>query len=188
VAGSVICYMGGGVQPANRAKRGLFDDDAPVWRFKAKLGAKEDPELSRITEGGLFIMEVFPALALATFNHAFFRRLKGPRYNPASKGKFRSEDWLAVIETVRKYAQIAKLDAIEAWAEELSRIHPPCKADQDRLDSVLCALVGYHWQTTPRENSIMIGDLTCGYMIAPVDSGTRQRLEKSAARHGVPCG
>jgi len=45
--------MGGGVQPANRTKRGIFDDDAPFWRFKASLGAQEDPELSRTTEGGL---------------------------------------------------------------------------------------------------------------------------------------
>ena len=41
VAASVISFIGGGVQPANRSRRGIFDDDAPFWRFKARLGAKE---------------------------------------------------------------------------------------------------------------------------------------------------
>jgi hypothetical protein len=27
--------------------------------------------------------------------------------------------------------------------------------DQDRLDSVLCAIVGYHWRTRPRDQSII---------------------------------
>jgi predicted RNase H-like nuclease len=78
------------------------------------------------------------------------------------------QDWQLVTETVRRYAQIAKLDAVEAWAREVGLIRSPRKADQDRLDSVLCALVGYHWRIKPREESIMIGDLRFGYMIALV--------------------
>jgi predicted RNase H-like nuclease len=67
VAGSLVSFLGGGVQPANRSKRGIFDNDAPIWSFKESLGATEDPELSRRAERGLFIIEVFPALALPTF-------------------------------------------------------------------------------------------------------------------------
>src|SRR4051812_18594371 len=35
VAGSLVSWVGGGVQPANRSKLGMFDDDAPIWRFLA---------------------------------------------------------------------------------------------------------------------------------------------------------
>jgi predicted RNase H-like nuclease len=34
VAGALISWVGGGVQPANRSKLGMFDDAAPIWRFK----------------------------------------------------------------------------------------------------------------------------------------------------------
>lgn len=82
---------------------------------------------------------------------------------------------------------MAKPDAVEAWAREAGLIISPRKADQDRLDSVLCAIVGYHWRTKPREQSIMIGDLTLGYMIAPSQAEMRVRLERSSQEHHVPC-
>ena len=39
VAGSLISWLGGGVQPAHRSKLGMFADAAPIWRFKAARGA-----------------------------------------------------------------------------------------------------------------------------------------------------
>jgi predicted RNase H-like nuclease len=36
----------------------------------------------------------------------------------------------------------------------------PRKEDQDGLDAVICAMVGYHWRAKPREASIIIGALT----------------------------
>jgi predicted RNase H-like nuclease len=71
VAGSLIGFIGGGVQPANRSRVGMFDDGAPIWRFKRDLGATEDPEVSRKAQHGIFIVEVFPALALPVFAVAF---------------------------------------------------------------------------------------------------------------------
>lgn len=62
----------------------------------------------------------------------------------------------------------------------------PRKADQDCLDGVLCALIGLHWLTRPRSQSIMIGDRTSGYMIAPASEAVRARLEKAALLVGVP--
>jgi predicted RNase H-like nuclease len=73
----------------------MFGDDAPLWRFLKRLGATEDPELSRTAECGLFIIEVFPALALPAFDTRFSGRMKAPKYNPANSKKFRRDDWLA---------------------------------------------------------------------------------------------
>jgi len=91
-----------------------------------------------------------------------------------------------VIETVASYACTARIEGIKAWTRELAARRPPRKADQDQLDAVLCALIGYHWRTKLRALSIMIGDLTSGYMISPVDSSTRARLEAAAAKRRVP--
>ena len=158
VAGSLIGFIGGGVQPANRLKVGMFDESAPIWRFKRDLGATEDPEVSRKARHGIFIIEVFPALALPVFEVAFNGYRQGPKYNPAKK-TFRLRDWESVIETVARYARTARIEGIEAWTRELAMRRLPRKADQDQLDAVLYALIGYHWRAKSRAELIMIGVL-----------------------------
>lgn len=187
VAASLISRMGGGVQPANRSKRLLFGDEAPFWRFKRNLGARESPEESRSAGRGVFLIEVFPALALAGFRPSFAQRLGGPKYNPANRRRFRIKDWCKVIETIRSYSAAAGLEPLKAWTQEVAARCVPRKADQDKLDAVICALVGYHWRTKPRAESIMIGDLTSGYMIAPSNSCMKPRLAKAAEKCNVPC-
>jgi predicted RNase H-like nuclease len=189
VAASLISFIGGGVQPANRSKTEMFGDNAPIWRFLKRLGATEEPERSRSADSGLFIIEVFPALALPAFDARFYGRMKAPKYNPANRRKFRRDDWLAVIETVARYARAASIEGIQDWTEKVKREttdRPPRKADQDRLDAVLCALIGYHWRAKSRQDSVMIGDLTSGYMIAPADANCGGRLVAAAAKRGVP--
>lgn len=186
VAASLISWLGGGVQPANRAKIGMFDDTAPLWRFKQRLGAIEDPEASREATRGLYLMEVFPALAMPSLDPAFDGRLRGPRYNPARRNTFTLAGWQAVIAAVRKQAIAAEVAGLADWADDLARIEIPRKADQDRLDAVLCALIGLHWHVQPRETSIMIGDRIAGYMVASASPSVRARLETAAKAYAVP--
>ena len=44
LAASLMGWLGGGVQPANTGRTGLFCPAAPIWRFLAALGATHDPE------------------------------------------------------------------------------------------------------------------------------------------------
>src|SRR5665811_2227074 len=182
----VIGYLGGGVQPANRMKKGLFDDAAPIWSFKTSLSATECPETSRKAETGLFIIEVFPALALPGLNDAFHGRLKAPKYNPVNKKgppnrkKFRTEDWLAVLETIKVFGETAPIEGVSVWAQEMQQLSSPTKGDQDCVDAVICALTGYHWRTSSRENSILIGDLDHGYMIVPTHKMLTERIKAAA--------
>jgi predicted RNase H-like nuclease len=185
VAASVISWLGGGVQPANRSKTGMFDDAAPIWSFKRTLGAVEDPELARTATHGLFLMEVFPALALASLELAFFGRLKAPRYNPARRKTFRIADWWAVIAAVRVYAARATIAGVEEWLDSLTSRERPHKSDQDKLDALVCALVGYHWLVRDRCDSIMIGDLSFGYMVAPVTPETLMRIRAAGQERSV---
>ena len=185
VAASLISWLGGGVQPANRSKIGMFDDTAPIWHFKTALGAVEDPEASRAVDAGLFLMEVFPALALPSIDPAFFGRLLGPRYNPARRKTFTLGGWHTVIAAVRRGAEAESVEGLTTWADGLAETVVPRKADQDRLDAVLCALIGLHWRTARRDASIMIGDRVSGYMIAPASAEVRLRLSAAAANCGV---
>lgn len=186
VAGSLISWVGGGVQPANRSKIGMFDDAAPIWRFKSALNAIEDPEGARLADSGLFQIEVFPALALVSINEAFCQRLAAPKYNPAARKRFRIEHWKSVVETIRAFGLTSALSQIDEWCDGYVAMVLPKKADQDKVDAMICALTGLHWMLAPRNQSVAIGDLTHGYMIAPATNGIHSRLVDAAAKRGVP--
>ena len=134
---------------------------------------------------GRFLIEVFPALALASLDEGFCMRLKGPRYNPSRRKTFRLDDWHRVLSAVAKYAHQASIDGLAIWCKDHSGIKSPKKSDQDMLDAVLCALIGFHWRVRPRCESILLGNTATGYMIAPVCAAARERLEAAAARRGV---
>lgn len=172
---------------ARRSKAELFGDDAPVWRFLKALSAILDPEECRIANSGLFVIEVLPALALPAFNEKFYGYRKGPKYNPANRSQFRQVDWCAVIETIAAIARAVPIEGLEDWTRQTTKIEAPRKSHQDQIDAVLCALIGHHWRTKPREHSIMIGDLTSGYIVSPASAPITERLNikalKISSRH-----
>lgn len=186
VAASLVSWLGGGVQPANRGKLGMFDDAAPLWPFLKALDAVEDPEGARRARSGRFLIEVFPALAVASLEAGFLGRRLGPRYNPARRKTFRMDDWTRLVAALATYGARDGIDGLAGFVAELATPSAPRKADQDRLDAALCAIIGLEWLLGPRERSIMIGDLASGYIVAPAAPQARQRLEEAAARYGVP--
>jgi predicted RNase H-like nuclease len=184
VAASVISWAGGGVQPANRGRIGMFDDGAPIWRFLRAIEAIDDPMRARTATSGVYIMESFPALALISFDARFFGRRLGPRYNPARK-TFRIEHWAAVVEAVSAEAVRLGCPAVADWLVASRTLIKPRKADQDRLDAVICLLIAIRWRHEPPDASIMIGDLKDGYIVAPASPPIRERLEAAAMRYSV---
>ncbi len=185
-AASLISWLGGGVQPSNRGRLGMFCDASPLWSFLQALNARQDPERARSAASGLFLMEVFPALALASFSTDFFGRLAAPRYNPARPGTFRLQDWRAVAAVASGAFRALEFTEPARWCDGAREIARPRKADQDRLDAMLCLLIALHWRLRPREESLMLGDLTNGYMIVPASPAVRQRLRSAARKLAVP--
>lgn len=185
VAASVISWVGGGVQPANRSKLGMFDDAAPIWRFKADLGASDDALAARGAEAGLFVAEVFPALALTSFEPAFCGRKLRPCYNPDRRKTFQLEDWHRVLAVVAATGAALGLPDLGEWCRHHGGDDPtrrPGKGEQDLLDAVICALIGYIWLYEPATRSMMIGDLATGYMITPAAGEARRRLAAKAVQ------
>ena len=174
VAASLVSWLGGGVQPANRGKIGMFDDAAPIWRFLAALNGIEDPEGARTAEEGLYYFEVFPALALASIGESFFGRLAAPRYNPARRKTFRKADWDRVLAAVATDARRVGCGPLAEWCDELASDRPPLKADQDKLGAAICLLVALRWRLEPREASMMIGNKESGYGGADGRKGSRK--------------
>ena len=186
VAASLVSFVGGGVQPANRSKIGMFCENAPVWSFLSRLNANEAPVEARTARGGNFLIEVFPALALPSLADEFSQRLRAPKYNPQNRRKFRLEDWHSVTRTVGATARSLGVTELSDWSDRMHAVAQPRKCDQDRLDAALCALIGLAWRAGPVTSSVMFGDLRSGYMVTPVSDATKPRLEGAAIRHCVP--
>lgn len=184
-AASLISWLGGGVQPSNTGRVGMFCKDAPIWRFLAALGAKENPEVSRSAQDGLFVIEVFPAIALASLSPEFFGRLAAPKYNPGRSKSFRLEDWTRVAATVAAEAEALGCESLADWCHKAGAVPRPTKSMQDMLDAALCALIAVRWRHRPREQSLLLGDLSSGYMVMPVSSEVRTRLSEAARKVGV---
>lgn len=183
VAASLVSWLGGGVQPSNRGRLGMFCDASPIWAFLDVLGAIEDPELARVAGTGLYLMEVFPALALASMG--FFGRLAAPRYNPARRKTFRLDDWRDVAATAANHAHRFGCGELSEWCGRARAIAKPRKADQDKLDAVLCVLIALHWRLRSRDESVLLGDFESGYMVAPASSEVLDRLSSAAHKYEV---
>jgi predicted RNase H-like nuclease len=183
-AGSLISWLGGGVQPANTGKRGFFDEAAAIWSFLDLLSAKQQPEEAR-TGAGRYVMEVFPALALVAFQTRFFARLGGPRYNPERRKTFSLANWIAVLDAVEAEAVRLGCPFVREWLADLP-VETVRKGDQDRLDAIICLLVGIRWRFSARSDSVMIGCTDHGYMVSPVTPAMYERISAAASARGVP--
>ena len=185
VAASLISWLGGGVQPSNRGRQGMFCDASPIWRFLTVLGAEESPEQARVATNGLYLIEVFPALALASLDKGFFGRLSAPRYNPDRTKTFRMADWVRVSEAAVRESRALGCEELAEWCRTAGRIAQPRKADQDKLNSALCVLIALRWRLRPRDASLLLGDLTTGYMVLPASRDVREYVTIPARKHLV---
>jgi len=185
-AASVVSWLGGGVQAAHTGKIGMFCANSPIWPFLKAVGGVEDPELARTATEGIFLMEVFPALALPSLDASFAERLKAPKYNPSAR-TYCAEHWRRVTAAVAAEAEELGCPELAAWCRAAGDKPKPRKADQDQLDACICLAIALRWRLRPRDASIMIGDLTTGYMIAPASATMRAMLVVAAAKmDGVP--
>jgi predicted RNase H-like nuclease len=189
VAGSVVSRLAGGVQPARRGGGGacMFGDEAPLWRFLDRLAARESPIECRSAERGRYLIEVFPALALPLIVPEIWERRRAAKYNPAA-AKFQPADWPLVCRGAALFADSLKAGPVASWLRTASAKANPRKSDQDKLDAVLCLLIGVAWRRAPAERSIVLGDLQSGYIVSPVSPSVRAMLESSARLRDVPVG
>ena len=185
VAGALIGRFKGAVQPANRSKAAMFGDAAPIWAFLDRLDARENPAAARSSGSGLFLIEVFPALALPALIDAIPERGRAAKYNPASRAQFSLADWRMVATATAEHAHRLGLTDLAAWALVASEKEAPTKADQDLLDAAICLLLAVSWRYGERDGMVVLGDGRTGYMVTPVSAVTRPILEAAADKNGV---
>ena len=182
VAGSLLSSVKSGAQPASRSRIGMFDDSAPIWGFLDQLRYPQLPWSvlkPKGVAGSKALVEV-PALSLLGLVPALFDRGLAARYNPSNRKTFDLNDWMSVCRFVEDYAITHRIGEMESWAREVVSNAAPTKADQDRLDSVICAICGFHWLTYGVERNTVIGDTSSGYMVIATTADTHDVLSRKA--------
>jgi predicted RNase H-like nuclease len=179
IAGAAVGWAGGGVQPSNKSRKKMFDENAGIWKFLSNQEAILDANVAKSSLSGRYIIEVFPALALLGLNQNFFRRNGIPRYNPANQN-FNIEDWQSVCNIIAKKSNDLELNQLSKWAVDAGKIDVPRKKHQDMLDAAICALIGVIWITCEDSCAIMIGNMETGYIVTPIIEEVRLRLENAA--------
>ena len=96
------------------------------------------------------------------------------------------EDWRAGVETAMREATNLGCTPLVSWIEEMWATASPKIEHQDKLDSAVCLLIAIRWRLGKREQSVAVGDLKNGYIIAPVSESVFKRLREVAAQRGVP--
>ena len=185
VAGSLLSSVKSGAPPASRSRIGMFDDSAPIWGFLDQLGYPQLPWTvlePKGVAGSKTLIEVFPALSLLGLVPALFDRGVAARYNPSNRKTFDLGDWMSVCRFVEDYAITHRIGEMKSWARKAASNAAPIKADQDRLDSVICAICGFHWLTYGVERNTVIGDTSSGYMVIATTADTHGILSRKARR------
>lgn len=183
---SLICKLKGGVQPANRSKDIMFGDAAAIWRFLSDLPHEQLPFKAMEATQGRFLIEVFPAMALAAWIPVLMRRGRGAKYNPARRKTFLPEDWRLVTRHIAEHAKRIKLEALNVWATSQSELNRPTKECQDKLDAAICALIALDFGRHGLTHNVVLGDPISGYIVTPTSTDTLPVIDAAARRCQVP--
>ena len=112
------------------------------WTY-ARLNARENPSVARTANDGLYLIEVFPALALPALEPCILKRKRKASYNPDKKAKFSRSDWDLVTEAVRRHADTFNVAPLSRWANEKAKLDTLTKSDQDCLDAAILEILQY---------------------------------------------
>ena len=74
---SLISWMGGGVQPANRGRLAFFSNSAPIWAFLDRLRAEENPKSASNCGARAPLDGSFPGTSLGVARRRFLRSSQG---------------------------------------------------------------------------------------------------------------
>lgn len=184
----LIGRLKSGMQPANLSRTDMFGQTAPIEAFRTGWKASggvwlSTPEAAIGQDDGLQVIEVYPALALAGLGLVIAdgNRERLPKYNPARRSGDlpsptrkrltpREWDWRFVCLGIADEWKGIGLPAAEKWCRDGAELARPRKHDQDKLDAVICALVGYLWWRHGTEHCTVFGDehaRETGYIVAP---------------------
>jgi predicted RNase H-like nuclease len=182
IVGSPVSLRYGGMQPANTAKKEMFGEHAPIWRFLTRFSGPADP-LEPVEDTRVF--ETYPVLAIIALGWTLpDSRPAGrlPKYNPERRKTFSISDWQHVCRLASGAFRERGLLGIVRWIDDATRNTSPRKSDQDGLDACMCLLVALY--LVERKDCLMVGNRQTGYIVVPYSAGLRAELEARCNQTG----
>lgn len=181
LVGSPVGLRYGGMQPANTAKKEMFGEDAPVYRFLTRFGGPADPLAAT---AGTRIFETYPVLVMIALGWTLTdSRPAGrlPKYNPGRR-TFSNSDWRHVCQLARVAVSARGLPGLVRWLDAAAVNTAPRKSDQDGLDACICLLAALY--LAELKDCLMVGDLYTGYIVVPYGESLREELELRCKKTG----
>lgn len=178
---SAVSRRRGGMQPANTGRAGMFDAEAPVWKFLSRFGGTLNP--LDCGNADPVTLETYPVLTLIALGwlredqHPCGRL---PKYNP-ERPTFLQEDWGWLCEKLANALADFGLANIPLWLRRRQCIRPR-KRDQDGMDACLCLLTALHLDADLP--CLRVGNAESGLIVVPHDSGLRDELAARCEKTG----
>ena len=172
LAQTLFARFHAGPHPANAARCGRVL--RVVEALRARLGCGFPGATAAPLRPQRTLLEVFPHPAIVRMFE--LSRIVRYKRKPGRTAEFCRGEFRRLQELLRTWLATAcpEFEPSETLAELLAA--PLDKPAEDRLDALVCALVGYlHWRSRG-EATEMIGDIETGFMLLP----------KATAAHTVP--
>jgi len=182
LVGSVVSLRYGGMQPANTARKEMFGESAPVWRFLAQFGGPAD---ALAPVAGTRVFETYPVLVMIALGWTLpDLRPAGrlPKYNPERRKTFSIADWRHVCGMVSKAFSERGLLQLARWLDDAARSAAPRKNTQDGVDACVCLLAALHMAEL--KECLVVGDQDTGYIVVPHEEDLLEELQARCERTG----
>jgi predicted RNase H-like nuclease len=151
--------------PSNRSNVSCYGPNAGIWKLLALLdrsGYIHRPLLIPRSKDGRYYFECYPHPAII----ALFDRKKILKYKCRHKNQ---DDWKELVDGLKRLP-VENLDGI------IDSLSFQNKANEDKLDSIVCAYAAALWWLHGVKCSSMIGSMTTGYIVTPHSNATLERL------------
>ena len=160
-----------GAHAANTSNLACFGPDAGIWRLVRLLherGYIQSPDSVVEKTSGRFFFECYP--------HPALLGLFDLKRTIAYKVRHRDlQSWKGLLQMISTLGESSV--PVQNVAEFFPASMPHQKVNEDAVDSFVAAYVAAWLFEHGYERSMVLGDLTSGYIVTPVSDATRKVLE-----------
>jgi predicted RNase H-like nuclease len=153
--------------PSNRGNKSCYGPKAGIWSFQRKLGECGYVHKPMFIPGsviGRFYFECYPHPAII----ALLKRTSVLKHK--CRHRIQS-DWQDLVG----YLKSLPVDNLPTIVDTLSEQN---KANEDKIDSIVCAYVGFLWWKCGTSESTILGNMAEGYIVTPHSKATLERFKE----------
>lgn len=153
--------------PSNRSNESCYGPNAGIWAFLTQLqqhGYVHKPMSIPQSKSGRFFFECYPHPAII----AMLNRTRVLKYKCRHGNQ---DEWKELVDFLKTLPVTNLATMVESLAFQN-------KANEDKLDSIVCAYTAVLWWKHGLTQSSMIGHMAHGYIVTPHSEATLKQFKK----------